>query len=163
MQVIEEYMSRQVVRNTRKKQQSGLLGNLRNRMPLTRDQITELALPAYVSLDLLARKMGTDETFRLLSQYSVLIDILCRAGMRPDGLPRAAKCLEHLEISYGRAITTADWSLSDDALEAARDALALFMEQLEAATLPEVVAAHVKTLETLQAAKAKSQTYAIAA
>jgi hypothetical protein len=150
-------MSRQVVRNSRSKQQSGLLGNLRNRMPLTRDQIAELALPAYISLDLLARKLGTEETFRLLSQYAVYIDVLCRAGMRPEGLSRAAKCLEHMESAYGRAVTTGDWSLSNGDLDVARDALALLMEQLDVATLPEVVAAHVKTIETLQAAKTKSQ------
>ena len=156
-------MSRRVIRSTRSNP-SPLLGALSARRPLTRSQITELALPGYVALDVLYQKKGTENVFMVLAQYGVFIDVLCQEDFLQAEQSRATCLLRKLEEVHARAQHSGEWTLTEEELEAARDALALYLDQLEVATLPGIVTAHGRMTEAFKALGFQStNAYAMAA
>jgi hypothetical protein len=156
-------MSRKVaVRSNRPKQQSRLLGSLRVRA-LSPTQIVELALPGYVALDVVARNAATEHTFHLLAQYAVFIDLLCQAGLMGAERDRALRFGQALEAFHARARASHQWKMTEDELSTSRAALALHMGQLDAASLPQIIAAHEQTVAFLASAPTAPSGYEMAA
>jgi hypothetical protein len=156
-------MSRRIIRNNRPKQQSGLMNALSARVPLTRNQIADLALPGYIALDVFARKMGNEALFKLCAQYAVFTDMLCQAGLKAAESLRASHFLQKLNEAYSRAQASGDWTLTDDEFDAARDGLELHLSQLESAAVPQIVTTHTRMNRVLQNPEEQAAYYAMAA
>ena len=128
---------------------SSLLGSLTDKLTLSSDKATTMALKPYLALDCFVRKQGTNSLFGTLVQYAVVTELLCQKGYQPESASSVEAAQRHLINVSKRGASTGQWIFEREEYDAMCQFLAVFSKQLSNVSPKDLREANLDMMEQL--------------